>query len=498
MIKCCHMRRSRQHYFRRTTLVFVASSGFVLGIGAAYHGITIPALAMVVSATIFLLTIRRGNYLTIICIGLVTFGAGIYRGQVYVHKKQVLLSHLGQHTSLTVTALSDSVYDTKSQLGFDANQAVAGNAPLSGKFHIGGFGLTSVQEGDRVLVQGKMYPGRGGYQARVSYAKLQLVAHNPSSIADLRRRFTAGIQTALPEPTASFAMGLLIGQRVSLPASEKQALLIVGLTHIIAVSGYNLTIILSACTKLLQPYSRRIASGIAVGLIAIFLLLAGASASIVRAAIVSMLSILAQFYGRSFKPLNLIVIAAAITAWANPYYVWSDISWYLSFLAFYGVLEVAPRLISLSGLRKPSLLLIVAAESLCAELMTLPLVLHVFGQISLVGLLANVVVVPLIPLAMLVSLIAGLAGMWAGSIVGWLALPADLVLTYILDIAHLLSSIPHIFLQNLGFSTPQMLALYGIVLSGIGLVSRHNKRKYGKITDEKAANRKAAPFSASV
>jgi len=116
----------------------------------------------------------------------------------------------------------------------------------------------------------------------------------------------------------------------------------VGLTHIIAVSGYNLTIILHAGKRLLGKRSKRISTFLSLALIAVFLLLAGASASIVRAAIVSVLSIAAGYYGRTFKPLNLIVLAAAITAWANPVYVWSDVSWYLSFLAFYGVMVVSP------------------------------------------------------------------------------------------------------------------------------------------------------------
>ncbi len=46
--------------------------------------------------------------------------------------------------------------------------------------------------------------------------------------------------------------------------------------------------------------------------------------------------------GRGFKPLNLLTLAAVITAWANPAYMWSDLSWYLSFLAFYGVMVLGP------------------------------------------------------------------------------------------------------------------------------------------------------------
>ena len=137
-------------------------------------------------------------------------------------------------------------------------------------------------------------------------------------------------------------MGLLIGQKANLPDHIYDELLMVGLVHIIAVSGYNLTIILRATEGLLKKHSKRLSTLLALNLIGVFLLFAGGSASIVRASVVSVLAIAAAYYGRKFKPVVLLLLAAAITAWAKPFYVWSDIGWYLSFLAFFGVMVVAP------------------------------------------------------------------------------------------------------------------------------------------------------------
>ncbi len=274
------------------------------------------------------------------------------------------------------------------------------------------------------------------------------------------------MQTALPAPLNSFAMGLLVGQRATLPADVKQDLLMVGLTHIIAVSGYNLTIMLRASKKVLDGRSKRLATSLSLGLIALFLLVAGSSASIVRAAIVSVLSIFAGYYGRTFRPLTLIALAAAITAYLNPFYLWSDASWYLSFLAFYGVMVLAPLIaVRLPRRLRYSLVAMVALESLCAEAATLPFVLHTFGQMSFIGLVANVLVVALVPLAMLLSLVAGLAGMLVGSIAGWLAWPAAVILTYMLDIARALARLPHVFVQNVGLTLVQMLDMYLVVVA---------------------------------
>ncbi len=362
--------------------------------------------------------------------------------------------------------MNDAIYGKNSQLTFDANDIVlVDGLSLTGKIQLSGFGTNAIFQGDDIVASGKLYPGYGPYQGRISFAKIIVTAHHPTPVAQIRQRFTAGMQTALPEPLAPFAMGLLVGQRATLPAEVKQDLLMVGLTHIIAVSGYNLTIILQASRKLLAKRSKRLSTFLSLGLIAVFLLLAGASASIVRAAIVSLLSIFTSYYGRSFKPLTLITMAAAITAWANPVYLWSDLSWYLSFLAFFGVMVLAP----LVQARWPhrwhgTLIGGVALESICAELMSLPFVLYIFGQMSRVGLLANVLVVTLIPLAMLLSVIAGLAGMLIPAVAGWLAWPAVILLNYMIDMAHLLAGLPRVFVEGIGLSLAQMLALYSCVI----------------------------------
>ena len=117
--------------------------------------------------------------------------------------------------------------------------------------------------------------------------------------------------------------------------------------------------------------------------------------------------------------------------------------------------------------------------------MTLPFILHTFGQISFIGLLANVLVTALVPLAMLLTLVAGLAGMLFPAVSGWLAWPARILLTYMLDIAHMLSRIPHVFVQNLGFSWQQMALCY-LLIAGLTF-ALYFKRKSKKriITDKK-------------
>ena len=475
--------------FRRTSAQFLVLVSFLLGLGIARTGLE-PSLGVVIVSVCLgcFGLIKRNNismFLLVVC-GLMI---GCARGAVYMHRLTQYEPYYGQRVQMTITADQDAVYGTRSQLTFDGGDIhISSGKHLIGKVAISGFGTNAVFQGDTVRVGGKLRPGYGAKQGSISFANITVLAHHNSVIASIRRRFAAGMQTALPEPLGSFAMGLLVGQRATLSASAKQDLLMVGLTHIIAVSGYNLTIILHASKKILARRSKRLATLLSFALIAVFLLLAGSSASIVRAAIVSSISIVTVYYGRTVKPLHLIAMAAAITAYAKPIYVWSDISWYLSFLAFFGVMLVAPLLASRMPSRLAgSSLIAVGIESICAEIMSLPIVLFTFGQMSLIGLPANMLVVALVPLAMLLSLLAGLAGMCAPIVAGWVAWPARVLLNYMLDTAHLLANVPHIFVENLQLPLAEMLAWYlGISLFVAALWFKTKQRSaiLTDVTDE--------------
>jgi competence protein ComEC len=467
-------------------LTLVLCLSLLGGVGAAHFGWS-PSGVWCWAAFLFLTPLwKKQTLVTVALVAVFGLCLGGWRGSVYMGKLAAYEPWQYQKITINVRATDDAVYNKNKQLAFDASNVILPDGErLTGKIQVSGFGENAVFQGDEVEATGKLYPGYGAYQGRISFAELSVTGRHPSLVSDIRRRFTAGMQTALPEPLAPFAMGLLVGQRATLPGEVKQDLLMVGLTHIIAVSGYNLTIILHASRRLLAKRSKRLSTFLSFALIGVFLLLAGASASIVRAAIVSMLSIVTAYYGRSMKPLNLLALAAVITAWANPFYIWSDLSWYLSFLAFYGVMIVAPLVQARWPARwHQSLIGGVALESVCAEAMSLPFVLYIFGQMSLIGLPANVLVVTLVPLAMLLGLVAGLAGMLGGALAGWLAWPAYLLLNYMLDIAHLMAHIPNVFIQNRSLPLVAMLGLYGlIILVTVMLWHRTKPPKRDIITD---------------
>lgn len=474
--------------FKRTSLVFAGCLAFLSGIGLAQTGHLVETSWWWLSLGFLIFTLRRRNLWTLFWVVAFGLSFGWWRGGEYQLKLHDFSQYYGHKVTITAVAAQDAVYGKTKQLTFDANHIVVTSTGehLTGKVSLSGFGENAVFQGDAVTATGKLYPSLGSYQGRMSFAQLHVSAHHNSAISELRRRFASGVESALPEPLASFGLGLLVGQRNTLPQEISDQLLMVGLTHIIAVSGYNLTILLRASKNLLGKRSKKQALLLSLGLIFTFLLLTGSSASIVRAAIVSVLAIAAGYYGRQIKPLILILLAASITGFALPYYVWSDTSWYLSFLAFYGVMVLAPLIQRRLPKRfSSSIVLAIALESLCAEAMTLPFVLHTFGQMSFIGLISNVMVVALIPLAMLLTLIAGLAGMLVPMVAGWFAWPARIILTYMLDVAHILSNIPHVFVEHVGLSWIGMLFLYGIIAGLCYSLWMKARQKSAIITEEK-------------
>ena len=479
------MRRLWGHRFRRSTLYLLLFVSILSGLGLARLGPSPGVWFCVVWLPLVLLALRRRSLVTILLVVIFGLSCGWQRGAGMMQSLAEYETLYSQKITLTVRAMDDAVYGKTKQLSFNAGQIQLANGQhLTGKVQISGYGVNAVFDGDELLVTGKLFPGYGAYQGRMSFAQLQVRSHHPTLVSEIRRQFVAGAQSALPEPLAPFVMGLLVGQRATLPDEVKDDFRTVGLTHIVAVSGYNLTIILQASQRVLGGRSKRMSTFLSVALIGLFLLLAGASASIVRAAVVSMLSIMASYYGRAFKPLNLILFAAVLTAWANPIYLWSDLGWYLSFLAFYGVMILAP----LTQARWPakwhqSLIGGVALETICAEMMTLPFVLHIFGQMSRVGLIANVLVVTLIPLAMLLGVVSGLAGMLCGAFAGWFTWPATLLLNYMLDVAHILAHLPNVFVEGIGLSLMQMLALYVCIAAVSAVLWYKNPNKSATITD---------------
>lgn len=180
----------------------------------------------------------------------------------------------------------------------------------------------------------------------------------------------------------------------------------------------------------------------------------------------------------------MLALVAVLTAFVNPLYIWSSIGWYLSFTAFFGILVLAPLLKKrfLSEKRQEKILPTVLVETVSAQLLTLPIILYIFGRLSVIGIVANVLVVPLVPFGMLFSLFSGIAGMVNFVLSGLFALPARLLLGYMLSVSKLLSKVPY---ANIAVSITaiQMIILYILMVVLIVLLHIKVKNRHDTITE---------------
>lgn len=377
----------------------------------------------------------------IVCLAL---GLGNIRGVSQNRGFETLRNTFETKTTFLGRSLDDAEYDSRGQLAFSINHVVIDGYEVPGQVAVSGFGEVSVLRGDLVEVTGKVFPARGSNQARVSFAALDVLEKDSKWYNALRRKLNKKLRDNLPEPQSSFAGGLLIGQRSTIPDEVISNLRITGLAHIIAVSGYNLTIMVRFVMRVLRRLSRYQKLVIASSVIVTFLLITGFSASIVRAAIVCGFSLLAWYYGRVFRPAVLLSITALITTFYKPEYVWGDAGWYLSFLAFTGIMIISPILQNrIFSDKQPKLLGRLSVETLSVLLMVTPYSLLLFGTLSLVALPANLLVVPLIPLAMGLSALC----IFLPYQLAVLATPANTVLSIILELARALSSLPNASMQ---------------------------------------------------
>jgi ComEC/Rec2-related protein len=373
-------------------------------------------------------------------ISLMFCAIGIYRGAMQYDGYESLRRVFETKTTVVGRSLDDAEYDSRGQLAFSMNSVEINGEKIPGQIAVGGFGEVGVLRGDLVEVTGKVFPARGSNQARVSFAQLDVIEHDSQWYNSLRRKLNKRLRDNLPEPLSSFAGGLLIGQKSTIPDSVISNLRISGLSHIIAVSGYNLTIIVRFVMRALKRLSRYQKLMISFSIITVFLLITGFSASIVRAAIVCGLSLLAWYYGRNFRPAVLLGVSALITTFYRPEYVWGDAGWYLSFLAFTGILLVSPIIKQrIYKDKQPKLIGSLMVETTSVLIMVTPYSLYLFGTLSLVALVANLLVVPLIPLAMALSAVT----IFTPASLAVLTTPANAVLSVILELARITASIPN-------------------------------------------------------
>ena len=299
-----------------------------------------------------------------------------------------------------------------------------------------------------------------------------------TGIIRVRDTLEQRIAASVPEPESGLLEGIIFGGSGRLPKDIQQQFARTGLTHIVAVSGYNVLIVAECLLwiGILLGLWRRQAFWVALAGIWLFVLMTGAGASVLRAGIMGTLGFLSIQVGRLSSGIWLVVFAAAGMLLIDPLYFRYDLGFQLSFLATAVLVMILPLFRGRNDEGFRAAAVEIGSATLAIEVIVAPLLLSTFGYTSLVSLPANVLVLPLVPLAMFVTFLAALAGLVlpAGiNVFGWVAYALG---RYILTVVGTLAHLPWATLEW-SISPWQVVTWYAVVGLGIYFLWRKNRRR---------------------
>jgi competence protein ComEC len=356
--------------------------------------------------------------------------------------------------------------------------------------------------GDLLEVEGKLetppvledfnyrdYLARQGIASIINYPRASLLATGQGNpvrawIYDVRAELSSSLEDALPEPEAALAQGILLGRRASLPDDLKQDLNDTNTSHLIAVSGYNVTLVAGLfIAALAWLIGRRPAAWLALLAIISYAMLVGGQPSVQRAAIMGGMYVVATALGRQSGALQGLALAGAGMAAFDPLLM-KGISFQLSFASTLGLIVFSPALRARTeeALARWSpdrevagplrALIELTAVTVAAIAFTLPITAVNFHRISLIAIPANLLTVPAFPVIMVASALTAVGGMIAapvGTFLGWITY---VPVVYMVAAVRLLADLPFAAVSVDGLTSTHALAYYAALAGIVWLTAR--------------------------
>jgi competence protein ComEC len=265
-----------------------------------------------------------------------------------------------------------------------------------------------------------------------------------AALLAFKAEFQTALRNVLPVPSVQLAEGILLGEKQGLGEQWEELFQRTGVIHIVVLSGFNVMLVVSFMLFVLS-YVVGVRGRVIGGLLGItaFVLLVGLSPSVTRAGIMAGLVLLALLLGRSYAIVRALLLAGVVMVLVNPYVLLYDPGFQLSFMATLGLIVVAPYFEERLTLAPQTLSIrsyIVA--TIATQIAVLPLLLYHIGEVSLVAVLANVLVLPAVATGMALSFATGMVALVSTSAALPLAWLTDLVLRYMLAVVAWLGAWP--------------------------------------------------------
>ncbi len=464
----------------------------------------------------------RQGAIVLACVGLLCLGAARYVTAV-PHIDDAHIAFYNDSSTVTMTGLvvdEPDIRDRYVNLRLEAETLLLADGteiPVEGLVPLQAFRFPVIEYGSRVRVNGRLetppendsfsykeYLARQDIHSLLFLPQVEILAEGEGNqlyhaIFAFKQRAHETINQTIADPQASLLAGILLGNDNGLPPDLDEDFQITGMTHIIAISGFNIAILIMILVAVGQPFlGQRGSVAFAMVGIIVYTILVGADASVVRAAIMgSIYLISSRWLGRpSFSVATLLFSGFVMTA-IRPFTLW-DVGFQLSFAATLSLIlyadpltrRVRRWLLHLFDRRVTQKLMGVLTEAviitLVAQFLTLPLIVGHFGQLSLVSLVANALILPAQPGVMLWGGLATLTGLilpLLGQLFGWIAW---LFLSYTIWLVRVLAAVPGASL-SVELSWTGVVVIYALIAAATWL-AKQEKKKRAKILAQAQKN----------
>lgn len=481
------------------------SSFFNLGITFSIF-LFFVSLILFLYIKFFLLNQKNKGIIVLLIIFCISFAFGIFRYEI---KDNITLdinleNNLDQKLTL-IGVISDEptikenyrsiIIDFKELENVDINTEVSGRGIISTENY------PELAYGDLIKVTGKLekpknfntpsdvpsgadtfdyisYLGKDNIFYKIDYANIDYISSGHGNfikrgLYKFKNKFIDNLNKSIRSPESFLLSGIILGSKNSMDKDLSNVFRIVGLSHIVVLSGYNISIISNAIMKFFYflPYNLGFWGGI-LGII-LFVIMSGASSTAIRAGIMALIVIIAKITNRNYQAGRALLVAGFLMILVNPKILVFDLSFQLSFLATFAIIYLAPILkdrfyfiTERFGVRE------IVASTLSAQILVLPLILYKMGTLSIFALPVNILVLGFIPTVMFLGFLTGMIG-FMGFV---LSLPFAWVswffLTYIIKVSEIFASIPYSSINISWFSETLMILSYILIFSWVFIKSK--------------------------
>ena len=430
-----------QNIGTNSILVFIWSFIFAIFVSSFFFIPPLISIFIILVGTAILAVDKRSLFLSI---ALISFGLGILRYDIKDFHEEVTPVSSG----VVITEPEQKENTTRFVMLADNGEKVLISTDLYSK----------VSYGDKVKIEGKFskpgiiedfdyaaYLSKDNIYFVMNFAEVEIISASASwrngnvakrNLLSLKQSIVNKMRSIFAEPESSLLAGLILAGKSALPKDVLEEFRRAGIIHIVVLSGYNITIIADFLKKIFGN------AGSIVGIL-LFVLMTGGEATVVRAAIMVLVVIMAKSFHRPYSAPRALLSAGFLMVFHNPKILVFDASFQLSFLATCGLIYVVPKVAKhLEWITERFKAREIIATTIGTQITVLPFLIYLTREISIVSLPANILVLFFIPYVMFAGFFATLIAYISPILALPLTYLAHLILSWILFIGHFLGNLP--------------------------------------------------------